>query len=439
MKISFIGHRLSPVASSAIIVAVVALAAVVLFFKPDIQTALRSGDEIEVEFARDYRLFVNETPVKLGGLRVGVLSDKDFTDDGTLVATIKVDDEVRDKLGPEPSAAIDPLTVLGGRYAIELRHGGGAGRFEDDRIPRERTRTPVELDRILESLPGPTRQSLQRVVDNLGQTLGEDGRTALRDLLENAPRTLKSGGVVVDALRGTRPSTDLPGLVVDLESTARVLTRQDGQLGEIVDSLARTTAVLARQRQPLADTISALPATLRDTRAGLSNLGVTLDKVTVAAESFRPAARELDPLLARLDPALVKLRPVVRDLRPLLADARPVVEQLVPTAQRATTVLDDVRGPVLDRVNGPIASKVLSTWRGSGPYAGNGGGFQANNKLYQELGHLATHLAEASMTQDAQGSLLSFQVGAGTSSVAGVPLDFQGLVEHLGSLAGGAR
>lgn len=432
-------RKKSPVTSSLIILGVALLVAVLLYFKPEIQTALRSGDEIEVEFARDYRLFVNETPVKLAGLRVGVLSDKSFTPEGTMVATIKVDEGVRDKLGPEPSASIEPLTVLGGRYAVELRHGGGAGRFEGETIPRERTRIPVELDRILEALPRPTRKSLQGVVGDFDDTLAAGGQDALKELLDGAPRTLKSGGVVVDALRGTRPDTDLSTLVVDLEAAARVLTRHDGQLGSIVDSLATTTSTLAKRSRPLADTVDTLPETLRDTRAGLSALGGTLDKATVAAGSFRPSARELDPLLTRLDPALVKAAPLVRELRPLLADARPVVERLVPTARRATTVLEDVRGPVLDRVNGPIARTVLNTWRGTGPYAGNGAGFQADNKFYEELGHLVVNLDNASKTQDAQGALLSFQVGAGTSSVAGVPLDFQGLLQHLTQLAGGAR
>lgn len=432
-------RRLSPVTSSAVIVGVALLVGVLLYFKPDIQTALRAGEEIDVEFARDYRLFVNETPVKLGGLRVGVLEDKRFTEDGTMVATIKVDEGVRDKLGPQPSASIEPLTVLGGRYAVELKHGGGPGRFEGESIPRERTRIPVELDRILEALPKPTRKSLQGVVGKFDDTLGAGVQEALPDLLDGAPPVLKSGGVVVDALRGTRPDGDLSDLVVHLEATARVLTRHDGQLGQIVDSLATTTSTLAKRSRPLADTLDTLPETLRDTRAGLSALGATLDKATVAAGTFRPSVRELDPLLTRLDPALIKAAPLMRDLRPLLADARPVVERLVPTARRATTVLDDVRGPVLDRVNGPIAHTVLNTWRGTGPYAGNGGGFQAGNKFYEELGHLVTNLDNASKTQDAQGSLLSFQVGAGTSSVAGVPLDFQGLLKHLTQLAGGAR
>lgn len=432
-------RSLSPVASSMIILAVPLLVGVLLYFKPQIQTALRSGEEIEVEFARDYRLFVDETPVKLGGLRVGVLSDKRFTEDGTMIATVKVDEGVRDKLGPEPSAAIEPLTVLGGRYAVELQHGGGTGRFGGEAIPRERTRIPVELDRILEALPQSTRKSLQGMVGKFDDTLKAGGQEALQDLLRDAPDTLKAGGVVVDALRGTRPSSDLSTLVVDLESAAEVLTRHDGQLGSIVDALAETTATLAKRSEPLAATIDTLPETLRDTRAGLSALGTTLDKATTAARTFRPSARELDSLLARLDPALVKARPLVGELRPLLAEARPVVQRLVPTARHATGVLEHVRGPVLDRVNGPIARTVRNPWRGTGPYAGNGRGFQANNKFYEELGHLVTNLDNASKTQDAQGSTLSFQVGAGSSSVAGVPLDLQGLVEHLTKLAGGNR
>jgi len=91
---------------------------------------------------------------------------------------------------------------------------------------------------------------------------------------------------------------------------------------------------------------------------------------------------------------------------------------------------------VLDRVNGPVMHLLLNTWHGSGPYAQSGGGNQADHKFYEELAYMATNIDRASMTQDGHGSLLSFQVGAGTGSVAGIPFNLENLMTQITRAAG---
>ena len=417
---------------------ITAIALSLLAFKPSIQTLLRSGDTITAEFPREYQLRADQTRVKVDGIEVGVVSDIEDTDNGTVMVSMKVEDSALEILGSKPSAVITPLTVLGGNYAIELRHGG-TGEFDGGQIPKERTQLPVELDRVLETLPGPTRQSLQDTVRQLNSTLAAGGRDSLRGLVANAPDTLRPASGVLSAAQGTRPGVDLPQLVTNFHAIANVLTERQGQLGGIVTSLRDTTAVLARQSHPLAKGIESLPATLRSTRGGVTDLRGTLERLTTTAEEFRPAAAELDSLLRELGPVLAKARPLMRDLRPVLRDARPLVEQLVPVASQGTTVLNDLRGPVLDRVNGPISDTVMTTWRGSGPYKNSGGGMQADHKFYEELGYLTANVGRGSMTQDAQGSLLSFQLGAGTGSLDGLPLTLPNLLKQMEKYAGGGR
>ncbi|MBN9735652.1 MCE family protein [Pseudonocardia sp. P1] len=433
----------SKLALAGILLAGLAVLAVVMYLKPALQTMLTPGTTIRAEFADNYRgkIFANENTVKLAGLTIGKVSGVEETDSGTAVVSMKVDDDVLDKIGPEPTALLSPRTVLGSVYSIELTPGGGAGRFDEEAtIPVERTALPVELDRILESLPQPTRESLQNVVGRTDETLAADGSNAIRDLVRNAPPALAPTGGVLDALQGTRPGEDLPRLVGDLESTADVLTRQDGQLGGIVDDLGKTSRALGAQSGALGDTVGTLPATLQETRDGLRDLGGTLDRLTVTARNFTPAAEEVEPLLSELNPVLEQARPLVADLRPVLADARPAVEELVPTSDVATGAVDDVRGPVLDRINGPVLDAVLNTYQGSGPFEGSGDGFQADHRFYEELGYLVTNLDRGSMTQDSQGSLLSFQAGAGAESVGGFErLSLPDLVGQLGRAAGGPR
>ncbi|MBA0126772.1 MCE family protein [Haloechinothrix sp. YIM 98757] len=410
-----------------------------LYFKPSIQTFLRSGETITMELERDYQLHADENRVYVAGLEAGVVSDVEHVNDETVRVAMKVDEDVISSLGSKPSAEVRPNTVLGGAYVVELKRGGGTGRFEDGFIPRERTQVPVELDRVLESLPGPTRESLQDTVGQFDDTLAAGGKEALRDIVANAPETLDPAGTVLEAAQGTRPGIDLPQIVTNFHSIADVLSRNQGQLGDVVQSLRDTTTVLANQSRPLADGIESMPATLRDTRSGMVDLRGTLDELTVTAESFRPAARELEPLLRRLDPVLRKARPLMEDLRPLLEDARPVVDELVPVAQRGTGVLDDFSGPVLERVNGPVTETVMNTWRGSGPYENSGGGVQADNKFYEELGFLTANMARAAMTQDRHGALIGFQVGANSRSVVGTPFTLPNLLDEIEKYSGGTQ
>lgn len=420
----------------AVVAAVTGLAV-----KPAVQSALRSGDTIRAEFDGNYQLHPNESKVKLDGLAVGVVTGVGRSDHGTVIVSMKIDKGVREKLGTAPTARIEPTTILGGIYSVDLQRGGPTG-APAGVIPVSHTSTPVELDRVLEALPQSARTGLRHTVGNLDATLADGGGSALDSVLRDAPPTMRTGGQVLAAARGTHPDTDLSTLVGDLDSTARALDRTDGQLGDIVDDLATTTSVLAREREPLATSIATLPQTLTATRSGLADLGATLDRLKTTAPAFRPSAQRLGPLLARLDPVLRQTRPLVADLRPTVADARPLVDRLVPTSTQATSVLDDVRGPVLQRLNGPIIHDVLSPWHGTGGYEGGGRAEQADHTFYQELGYLVARFNNLSKSFDQNGNFVNFHLGTGSTGVllGGTPLNLTQLLQHiLGQQPGGTR
>lgn len=443
LRMTTVAGRAVPKYTLHVLVGLAAVAAVLaLVFKPSVQTALRSGDTISAEFTENGELHPDESKVKLDDLPVGVVSGVGRTDHGTVIVSMKIDDGIRQKLGTAPTARIEPNTILGGIYSINLQRGGADGPFADKVIPAARTATPVELDRVLEGLPQSARTGLDHTVANLDATLAQGGGGALDDVLRDAPPTMRTGAGVLAAARGTRPDVDLSDLVSDLDSTAQALDQSSGQLGSIVDSLDTTTAMLARQRAPLAHSIATLPQTLGATRSGLSALGASLDRLTVTAPSFRPAAQQLNPLLAKANPVLEQARPLVTDLRPLLADARPLVQQLVPASQQATNVLNDVRGPVLDRVDGPITHDVLSPWHGTGAYEGGGRAAQADHTFYQELGYLVARFDNLSKSFDNNGNFVNFHLGVGSTSLllGGTPLNLPQMLQNLLALqSGGTR
>lgn len=419
--------------------AITAVIAITLAYKAPILTKLRSGDTITAEFSSSYRLRPNESKVKVSGLHVGVVRNVEYTDRGTAIVSMKVDEDALATLGSKPSAVIAPLTILGGVYSVELRPGGGSGPFTGKSIPVDRTNVPVELDRILETLPGDTRTQARRLVKSLDSTLKTGGSDALKQVAEHAPRTMVPATETFTGLQGTRPGTDLSQVVSNFDQTATVLNRDPQQLRRIIRSLAATSRALADGSGPLAEGLDVLPSTLRESQTGLTELKGTLGRLEGTARKLRPAAEELGPLLAKTQPVLRQANPLMADLQPLMKDAQPLMRQLVPVAQQGTAILDDINGPVLDRVNGPFTDTVMNTWRGTGPYEGNGAGPQADHKFYEELAYLGVNMDRSSMTQDAQGSMLGFQVGAGLDSVAGLPFNLQNLLDLALKNAGGSR
>lgn len=410
----------------AMFVVVALVAGLALFNKDRILTMLRPGTELSINFARDYRLQPFTTEVKVAGIPIGKVVDVREAPDGSADVTVKVDDDVPAKLRTAPSAVIRAATVLGGRYYVDLVPGGEKGTPAGE-IPKDRTRVPVELDKVVDALPPNTLNSLQKTAGSLDATLDDEGRGAIDQLLADAPGTLDPAGDVLHAAQGTRPRQDLTDVVSGLESASSALTKEPGQLDSIVQNLGKVSTVLGDRASDLSHTVSGLPEALDSTNAGLSRLDGTLAKIKDVAGPARPVARELDTALQHADPVLAKARPLVNDLKNLLTDARPVVRDLVPTAQGLTTVLDDVRGPVLDRVNGPIKSTILSPYRGTGPYAGTSG----DRPLYQELGYMLSNVDRASSMTDGNGASIAFEPGIGPGSIGGLPISLEQLYSNL--------
>ncbi|WP_214369706.1 MlaD family protein [Pseudonocardia sp. H11422] len=421
-------RQASPLKLGIVLVVLCLVVGAAAFQKNRILTMLSFGETITAKFAQDHHLRPYVTEVKIAGVPVGVVRGVALDDNGGVEVSMKLDSDAVDKLGTAPSAAIRATTVLGGNYYMELAPGGDRGRFSGT-IPAERTRVPVELGDVAETLQPDARVGMQRAVDRLDATLREGGRDAARDLLRDAPDALEPAGEVLAALRGaTGDDMDLTRTVSGLENTARTLNRQQGQLDAIVGSMRDVTAVLDQRRDDVAATLDGLPVDLATARAGLADLDGTLQRVVTTADAARPAVHELGPLLDDADPVLAEARTFVADLRPVLADTRPLVESLVPTASDATAVLDDLSGPVLDRVNGPILHTVLSPYVGSGPYEGSGA---ADRLFYQEFAYMAANIGNASKSTDPGGAMLPFNPGFGPGSVYGTDLSFEQLLRRL--------
>ena len=406
----------SPKAKGITVLVVLLLFALLAFNRPRVETTLASGESLNAEFSRAYKLAPYQSVVKLAGVKVGMVVGVEDGDNGSLVE-MKLDDGILEKLGTAPRANIRPTLVLGGKYYVELVREGQDGQpAAGSTIPVKRTTVPVELDQVLSAVTPDAADSIGGTLRSLDATFDDKGRKATQRLLDNGPATLRGTKEVLSGLRGNHPEDDLTGVVVGLQNTAAALNQDPGQWRGILDDLAATSAALADGARPLSAAIDAGPETLAQTRAGLADLDGTLDRLETTARSFRPTAVELAPLLDELDPVLVRARPVLADARAVARDARPLVQDLVPTADDATELLDDVAGPVLDRLGGPVTDAVLSPWHGSGVYQGGGN----DHRLYEETGYLLANFADVFKFHDKNGAMGRLMAGVGLSTPGGI-------------------
>ena len=400
-----------------------------VFAKAPIGTFLTFGDTVHAEFAKGYKMQPYHSKVKIADVVVGTVTGSEKTDRDTALVTMKLDRGTLDKLGATPSAAVTATTLLGGIYYVELIPGG-QGRFAGDTIPIERTKTPVELGDVLTAFTPKAIAAVPGIIGNFDGTLKQGGTAAIRDLLNDAPSTLKPTGDVLTAFRGNQPDNDLTDVVSGLRTTAAGALEKQGQLGALFADFRRSTAALAAGARPLADSIRTSPETMRETRAGLEDLRGTLHELRDTSDDLRPTARQLGHLLDKADPVLDRARPVVADLRDVLEDLRPLVRRLNPAVENATDVLDNLNGPVVDRLNGPIADMVLHDWHGTGVYKGGG----SPNKFYEEVSYLAVNGALDWQTHDGNGAMGRLAAGGGSQTVGGsaFPSTSEEYLEALG-------
>jgi phospholipid/cholesterol/gamma-HCH transport system substrate-binding protein len=424
-----------PVVLGALFLTFVLVALFSVYQKERIGTWLSSGEEVKAEFPRAYRLVENKSDVKMAGVVVGTVTGVEKGPGGRSIVSAKVDEDAAQKLGSAPSATIRPTTLLGGNYYLQLEQGGVHQPYDGQTIPANRTHVPAELDQVLAAIPNRAQDSIRNTSRLTDEALSNGAGDALGKVLEHSPGTLRPAGGVLQAAQGTRPQQDLYRLVPDLNSTAVALTDQRGQLGRIVDSMANVSGTMSSAAPSLADTFDTLPDTLSETKTGLGSLQGSLDKLNSTATASRPAIQQLGPLLAKADPVVRDARPLMAELRPLLNETKPTFDDLVPTAKGASETLGEIKGPVLDRLRGPVTNMVMSPWKGTGAYSGDGGN---GHLFYEELGYLAAHTANLSQYRNKNGPMLGLGLGAGVSSVGGNDPGTAKLLQGLGLLPGGS-
>ena len=298
------------------VLALVALVALVLAWRPDPFGATRSERAI---FADTGDLGPLEVEVRVAGTPVGRVVRQTRVGKDALVAM-----EIERSVGPlraDAEADIRPRTTFEGTAFIELRPGAAQAPLGDRPIPRTRTRNYVSIYEALTTLRPDTRADVRADVRAGARVLAPDGQRGAREALGVAPRLTRDGAIAARVAQGPRRE-ELARAVRGLAATTAGVARAERSIPPLLEGGDRTLAALSTDGgRPLDRVLAETPALLPSLRRGSA-------AVTRLAARAEPLAADLRPGVRELGPTLRAVRPLLREARPVLEDAPPVLREL---------------------------------------------------------------------------------------------------------------
>lgn len=282
------------------------------------------------------------------GGRIGQVDRVDYQG-GLAIVTMRLDGDRA--VYRDATASIANASALG-RKRVELDPGTpGAGPLGDTLIDQSHTRSSISLDDVFAPFDAPTRSALQSSLNQLAGGVAGHGQD-LHDVLTVAPELLNDFGTTTGALASR--DANLPHLLDSADQLAGQFDGHEAQLRGLLSEMDATLqAVNVDGARPLTETVTGLPATLRQARDSLRSLDQPLADVRAAVTTAAPGARALgastDDLRGLFREAVDPLRkvpgvggqalPAVDELAHTFADARPVVPRIAETVTPANVFL----------------------------------------------------------------------------------------------------
>ncbi|WP_433668691.1 MCE family protein [Nocardia sp. CA-136227] len=243
--------------------------------------------------------------VRVLGVPVGRVDS--VTPKGDVVEVVMKVDRKYDIPADAKAAQITPSVVSDRYIQLAPAYKGGPKMGRNATIPKERTATPVEVDRLYKSITelsealGPNGANKDGALNQLART-GAENLAGNGDALGNSFTQLSKAA---HALSDSR--TDIFDTVKNLQTFVQTLADNDSQVRTFNTQLASLAGFLSDERQTLGDALSLLSVALGDVARFIDN---NRDLVQSNAD------------------ALTKLTQTLADQRDDLAKALP----LIPTA-----------------------------------------------------------------------------------------------------------
>lgn len=325
-------RSLKPLALFAFLIACGIVSAGVIFKNQTFQKPWEHYYEVRARFDDAKGVVAGSQQVRMAGVKIGVIKAVDL-DHGQPVLTLSIQSKYG-RLYRDARLRLRPSTPLDDLYVDVRRGSPSAGVLTSaDVLPGDRTQTPVDISRVMNTFDPDTRQRLGVLLDNLGTGLADRGASLRAAFVQAVPfltMAKRTTGVVSRRQAVTRRLiANLADLTATLahhnDDIAALIRHGDGALGE-----------LAGHDRKLAATIQELPGTLTAMRGAFASL-------RAAEAQLDPALRSLDPVAADLRSGLQALGRFGHDAQPALAALRSPVRRLTPLARELAPTARSLR------------------------------------------------------------------------------------------------
>jgi len=310
-------------------------AGVVLFYLHFSRAMPGGGDRYEVTAVLPTASTLGERAnVTVAGLPVGYVSDVRRARDGVRV-TLSLDRD-HAPLPADSKFGLRLRTLVGENYVEVVPGRSSEDLPEGGLLPRRSAREYVDVDQILESLRGDTRDRARSFFQGLGG--GLDGRAKdLNRTIGEATTFVDEATPVVKVLHDRRQ--ELSRLVDELGAVTGAI----GQRGDAVLQFSR----LARQ------TFTAVAERDDALRATLDRLPGAMKQVRRTSGVVRTVSRQTAPVLNETATAVRQVRPTIDALPDATSEGRRVVDELgtaAPLLQPTLRQLERLSGPAMKAI-----------------------------------------------------------------------------------------
>ena len=285
--------------------------------------------------------------VRVRGQRIGQVHSVSFKDGAQVEIQVPGDFEIY----KDATARVRSRSLLGQKY-VQIDAGTpAAGELGDGVLPRERTRTVVDIVDLVDTFDDATRRALHTALLEAGTGVAGRGPD-LNDLIAASPDLLADLNLAGRTL--TAEETRLVAFLAVAERLSGRFNGREQQLESLIEQMGDTLlAVATEEGRPLAETVQKLPSSLDALTPALSELGS-------AAAALGPAVEDLGPAAAALGAATPDLRAALRESVPVLGKVPPVSGLTTPALSALTGTFRDARplAPALGKLFDSAAAQL---------------------------------------------------------------------------------
>jgi len=328
------------------------------------------GYEVKVAFPEATQLG-EQADVRVAGVSVGKLTKKtiDVKQPNRTLATLTINPKFA-PIAKDTNAILRQKTLLGETF-VELTPGNRkkAGAVPDNgELAPGRVAPTVQLDEIFQAFDPQTRRAFRTWQQTLAPSIEGRGQD-LNDALGNLPAFAQDGTDLLTVL--DNQSQAVSGVVRNTGTVFNAISRNEGQLRNLVTGAGRTFDATASRQEALAETIRIFPTFLDESKATFARLETFSKKTDPLIQDLRPVARDLKPTLRDVRKLSPDLRNFFVKLDPLITASKTGLPALTDTLNATGPTLGQLQ-PFLEQLN-PILQWLEYSQINVADFISNGG------------------------------------------------------------------